>query len=113
MAKIKRPVGAIETLAEVKALIERAKTGERVVIYEVLYSTFYANRLCVNSVLDDSYLKNVCVTTIKGVEQPKLKLINLSFYDLDEALRPNEFFLFSNYWLARAYFMRSKNGGKT
>lgn len=113
---MKKPEGAIRSMDEIRALVEKAKGGETVRLYEVYVGAaeifFWENTLGIGVVLNrranDGYVIEVekC-TNISGNDL--LQRIFLNAYPITEKIGDCiGCELFSNMLLARAYWNRMK-----
>lgn len=114
MNKIEFPEGAIKTRAELEDLVSLAQAGEKVFIYEAMCSEFYSPvvyqcELSKHTKIDKRLIWNVkCKGILGPVGTEPIQNIEIRNYNLLGSLHSEDdgYFMFSNYLLARAYWMR-------
>lgn len=118
---IQYPEGAIKGMCEIRALVRRARKGEKIIVYEAIPKNppcLFQSTFGKNARFDKGDLNIINVKVEKSINtldseeallEVQLRYFNLAGYNKKITYKYSDgtAFLFTNYLLARAYFMRA------
>lgn len=118
MSKIEYPEGAIKGMCEIRALVRQARKGEKIIVYEAMDSCLFQSTFGKKARFTQSNPGIINVQVEKSIDtldsekamlEVQLRYFNLAGYNKKITYKYSDgtAFLFTNYLLARAYFMRA------